>query len=249
MLRVGFHLPETERLARWSEIADLCRMAEDVGFDSIWVPDHLIYRFEGEPVKAPWECWSLLSAIAGITRRVELGPLVLCTNFRNPAMVAKMAATVDEISNGRLILGLGAGWHEPEYAAYGFDFAHRFGRFAEAFTIIRTLLTDHAIDFSGTYFTLRDCELMPLGPRPDGPPLMIGSRGPQILALTLPHVQYWNGWYAWNGNTVDGYAPLRAEIDTAAESVGVAPVGHRANDGRPSEIPGMEPALSIRERP
>ncbi len=223
MLRIGFHLPETERIARWNEIATLCRTAEDVGFDSIWVPDHLIYRFEDQPPIGPWECWSLISAIAGITNRVEIGPLVLCVNFRNPAMIAKMAATVDEISNGRLILGLGAGWHEPEYLAYGFDFAHRFGRFQEAFTIIRTLLTEHAIDFEGTYFTLRDCELMPLGPRPEGPPLMIGSRGEKILHATLPHVRYWNGWYAWSGNTTEGYAPLHAEVDAAAVGAGVDP--------------------------
>jgi alkanesulfonate monooxygenase SsuD/methylene tetrahydromethanopterin reductase-like flavin-dependent oxidoreductase (luciferase family) len=223
MLRIGFHLPETERIARWNEIATLCRTAEEVGFDSIWVPDHLIYRFEGQAPTGPWECWSLLSAIAGITSRVEIGPLVLCVNFRNPAMIAKMAATVDEISNGRLILGLGAGWHEPEYVAYGFDFEHRFGRFQESFTIIRTLLTEHAIDFQGRYFTLRECELMPLGPRESGPPLMIGSRGARILGATLPHVRYWNGWYAWSGNTVEGYRPLHAEIDTACAAADVRP--------------------------
>ena len=223
MLRIGFHLPEAERIARWNEIATLCRTAEDVGFDSIWVPDHLIYRFEGQATNGPWECWSLLSAIAGITNRVEIGPLVLCVNFRNPALIAKMAATVDEISNGRLILGLGAGWHEPEYAAYGFDFEHRFGRFQEAFTIIRTLLTEHEIDFQGKYFTLRECELLPLGPRSEGPPLLIGSRGERILRATLPYVKYWNGWFAWSGNTTEGYRPLHEEVDAAARDANVDP--------------------------
>lgn len=223
MLKVGLHLPETERVAPWREIADICRTAEAVGFDSIWVPDHLLYRFPGEPTKGPWECWSILSAVAAITERVEIGPLVLCTNFRNPGLIAKMAATVDEISGGRLILGLGAGWHEPEYDAFGFPYDQRFGRFVEAFTIIRTLMRERRIDFTGRFYTLRDCEILPFGPRPDGPPLMIGSRGPQMLATTLPHVDMWNGWYAWTGNTTEGYRALHAEIDAAAEAAGRAP--------------------------
>ena len=156
MLKIGLHLPETERIARWQEIADICRNAEEVGFDSIWVPDHLLYRFPGEEAKAPWECWTILTAVAAITSRVEIGPLVLCTSFRNPAMIAKMAATIEEVSDGRLILGLGAGWHQPEYDAFGFPFSERYGRFVESFTIIRTLLRDRHIDFQGRYFTLRD---------------------------------------------------------------------------------------------
>ena len=223
MVKVGLHLPETERIAPWQEIADISRTAEAVGFDSIWVPDHLLYRFPGEPPKGPWECWSVLSAVAAITQRVEIGPLVLCTAFRNPGLIAKMAATVEEISGGRLILGLGAGWHQPEYEAFGFPFDQRFGRFVEAFTIIRTLLREREIDFSGRFYTLRDCEIRPFGPRPEGPPLMIGSRGPQMLAVTLPHVDLWNGWYAWTGNTVEGYRHLHTEIDAAAELAGRTP--------------------------
>jgi alkanesulfonate monooxygenase SsuD/methylene tetrahydromethanopterin reductase-like flavin-dependent oxidoreductase (luciferase family) len=223
VVKVGLHLPETERIAPWRELADICRTAESIGFDSIWVPDHLLYRFPGEEPTGPWECWSILSAVAAITSRVEIGPLVLCTNFRNPGLIAKMAATVEEISGGRLILGLGAGWHQPEYEAFGFPYEERFGRFVEAFTIIRTLLRERAIDFTGRYYTLRDCEIRPFGPRPEGPPLMIGSRGPQMLAVTLPHVDAWNGWYAWTGNTVKGYQRLRAEIDSAVEAAGRCP--------------------------
>jgi alkanesulfonate monooxygenase SsuD/methylene tetrahydromethanopterin reductase-like flavin-dependent oxidoreductase (luciferase family) len=223
VVKLGLHLPETERLVRWNELADICRTAERVGFDSIWVPDHLIYRFENEEPKGPWECWTLLSAVAAITERVEIGPLVLCTNFRNPGVIAKMAATLEEISHGRLILGLGAGWHQPEYAGFGFDFEHRFGRFVESFTIIRRLLTERQIDFAGKYFTLRECEIRPFGPRPGGPPLMIGSRGAQMLAATLPHVSLWNGWYAWSGNTPEGYRRLHSEISGAAKSAGRDP--------------------------
>lgn len=222
-LKLGLHIPEVERIAPWREIAEMCKLAEDVGFDSIWVPDHLLYRFPDEEPCGPWECWSVLSAIAAITTRVEIGPLVLCTSFRNPALVAKMADTVDEISGGRLILGLGCGWHQPEYDAFGFPYGERVGRFMESFTIIRTLLSTGSIDFAGKYFTLRECELRPRGPRSAGPPLMIGARGAQMLSATLPHVRYWNGWHAWGGNTVDGYRAIHAQVDQAAQDAGVAP--------------------------
>jgi alkanesulfonate monooxygenase SsuD/methylene tetrahydromethanopterin reductase-like flavin-dependent oxidoreductase (luciferase family) len=161
--------------------------------------------------------------VAAITNRVELGPLVLCTTFRSPALIAKMAATVEEISGGRLILGLGAGWHQPEYEAFGFPYEDRFARFVEAFTIIRTLLREREIDFAGKHYNVRDCQLRPFGPRPDGPPLMIGSRGEQMLAKTLPYVDAWNGWYAWTANTTDGYRTLRDEIDAACNSAGRSP--------------------------
>ncbi len=118
--KVGLHLPETERIVGWQETAAIVRTAEDGGLDSIWMPDHLIYRSETGEATGPWECWSMLCAVAAITNRVEIGPLVFCTGFRNPALIAKMADTLDEISGGRLILGLGAGWNETEYTAYGF---------------------------------------------------------------------------------------------------------------------------------
>jgi alkanesulfonate monooxygenase SsuD/methylene tetrahydromethanopterin reductase-like flavin-dependent oxidoreductase (luciferase family) len=222
-LKVGLHLPETERIAPWRDLAAMCRLAEAVGFDSLWVPDHLLYRFDGQEPSGPWECWSILSAVAAVTSRVEIGPLVLCANFRNPALIAKMADTVDEISGGRLILGLGAGWHEPEYRAFGFPYEARFARFAEAFTIIRTLLRAGAIDFAGKHFTLRDCELRPRGPQLGGPPLMIGTRGEQMLRLTVPHVDAWNGWATWNGNRPDGLGPLHTLVDAACAATGRDP--------------------------
>ncbi|MFL5758848.1 MAG: LLM class flavin-dependent oxidoreductase [Thermomicrobiales bacterium] len=222
-LKVGLHLPETERIAPWQDLAEMCRTAEDVGFDSIWMPDHLLYRSPGEETTGPWECWSVLSAVAAITSQVEIGPLVLCTSFRNPALIAKMAATIDEVSNGRLILGLGAGWNEPEYSAYGFPFDHRLERFDEAFTIIRKLLREGQVDFTGKFYQARDCELRPRGPRPQGPPLMIGSRGPKLLRKTMAYADSWNGWGAWFGNRGPGIDPFQAEVDAACREVGRDP--------------------------
>jgi alkanesulfonate monooxygenase SsuD/methylene tetrahydromethanopterin reductase-like flavin-dependent oxidoreductase (luciferase family) len=248
-LKLGLHLPETERIAPWQDIAEMCRLAEDVGFDSIWVPDHLLYRHPDKEPEGPWECWSILAAVAAVTSRVEIGPLVLCTSFRNPGLIAKMADTIDEISGGRLILGLGAGWHEPEYRAFGFPYEERVGRFFEGFTIICTLLRNGWIDYSGRYYTLRECELRPRGPRPQGPPLMIGSRGEQILRKTIPHVAYWNGWYAWNGNTVAGYRPLRDQIDRVCEEVGRNPATVQRTMAVDIHLPGSDGAHDPRSTP
>ena len=127
---------------RWTDLREMATEAESLGFDSFWVPDHLLFKNPGEVPHGPWECWSLLPALAASTSKMELGSLVTCISFRNPGLMAKMADTVDEISDGRLILGLGAGWHEPEYEAFGYPFDHRFGRFDESVTIIRTLLKE-----------------------------------------------------------------------------------------------------------
>ena len=207
---------------RWTDLLAIARRAEDVGFDSLWIPDHLILR-SGARTHGAWECWSLLSAIAAATRRVELGTIVLSTSFRNPALLAKMADTLDEISGGRLILGLGAGWHEPEYTAFGFPFDHRASRFEEAFTIIRTLLREGRIDVAGRYYQARECELLPRGPRPQGPPLLVGTRGARMLRLTARGADLWNGWLVTQGNDPALVAPLREALDTACVEIGRDP--------------------------
>jgi alkanesulfonate monooxygenase SsuD/methylene tetrahydromethanopterin reductase-like flavin-dependent oxidoreductase (luciferase family) len=221
-LKVGFQLPEAEREVRWPELAAMARLGEDLGFDSVWVGDHLLYRDEARGARGPWEAWTTLAAIAASTRRIELGPLVACTSFHNPAMLAKLASTVDEISGGRLVLGLGAGWNEVEYRAFGYPFERRVSRFAEAFTIIRSLLREGRVDFAGEFYTLRDCELVPR-PRPGGPPLLVGSTGERMLALTIPHVDRWNAWYSETGNRPEGVATLLARIDAACLAAGRDP--------------------------
>jgi alkanesulfonate monooxygenase SsuD/methylene tetrahydromethanopterin reductase-like flavin-dependent oxidoreductase (luciferase family) len=222
-LQVGIQLPEVEREVRWPELRDIARTAESVGFDGLWLGDHLLYRRPGDRARGRWEAWTTLACLAEVTERVTLGPLVASTSFHNPAMLAKMAATVDEISGGRLVLGLGAGWNETEYRAFGFPFDQRISRFEEAFTIIRTLLREGAIDFDGHFYQARDCELLPRGPRSKGPPLMVGSIGPRMLRITLPHVDSWNAWFADTGNTPAGVAPLRELVDAACDEVGRDP--------------------------
>jgi probable F420-dependent oxidoreductase len=222
-LEIGVQLPEVEREVRWPELLDLTRAIEDLGYDSVWLGEHLLYRWPDRPSRGPWEAWSMLAAIAAVTERIEFGPLVACTAFHNPAVLAKQASTIDEISGGRLILGLGAGWNETEFRAFGIPFDHRVDRFEEAFTIIRTLLQDGAIDFDGRFYQARDAELLPRGPRPSGPPLMIGSNGPRMLRIAAPHVQAWNSWFADIGNAPAGVAALRDVVDAACRDVGRDP--------------------------
>ncbi len=220
-LRVGIQLPEVEREVRWPEYAALARAAEAAGFDSIWVGDHYLYRGDGRPERGPWEAWSLLAALAAVTERVRLGPLVSCLAFHEPAVLAKTAATVHEISGGRLVFGLGAGWNRTEFDAFGIAFDRRAARFEEAFAIVRRLLTGERVTQTGAFYRLEDCVLLPAPPSP--PTLMVGSTGPRVLAATLPWVGVWNTWFDWFGNTPEGFAAKRAEIDAACERAGRDP--------------------------
>src|SRR5438093_1305984 len=128
-----------ERDVRWLEYVAMARAAEASGFDSMWLGDHLLYRGDGRPERGPWEAWTLLSALAAVTERIGLGPLVACLAFHSPGLIAKMAATVDEVSGGRFVLGVGAGWNEPEFRAFGIPFDHRVSRFEESFELVRRL--------------------------------------------------------------------------------------------------------------
>ncbi len=230
VMKLGIILPEGERdmggrTARWTDYVAMAQTAEGMGFDSLWFVDHLLYR-EGatsEPPQGVRECWSILAGLAAVTTRVALAPLVSCTSYRNPALLVKIADTVDEMSDGRLILALGAGWHEPEYRAFGFPFDHRYARFAEALTIIYTLLRTGQVDFVGQYYTARDCELRPRGPRGNAIPLMIGTRGEKMLRLTARYADQWNAWLAMTSSDPNRVPPLQAAVDAACMEVGRDP--------------------------
>jgi len=197
----------------------MAQAAEQAGFDSVWVGDHLLFRDPGLPPRGPWEAWSVLAAVAAATERISIGPLVASASFHNPAMLAKKAATVDEISGGRLILGLGAGWNEAEYRAFGFPFDHRASRFEEAFTIIRGLLRDGAVDFAGRYYQARECVLVPEPARRGGPPIMVGTIGSRMLRQAALHADAWNVWFTKFGNKPEGLRPLLSRVDDACRSV------------------------------
>ncbi|NNC80419.1 MAG: LLM class flavin-dependent oxidoreductase [Acidimicrobiales bacterium] len=218
-MKIGVQLPEVEWEVPFPELIEMAQAAETVGFDSVWYGDHLIYDLS-VGARGPWEAWTTLAAIAASTSTIELGPLVASTSFHAPAMLAKQAATVDAISEGRLIVGLGAGWNKREYDAFGFAYDKRVSRFAEAFTIVRTLLTEGEIDFHGDYYDADHCVLHPRSPRPGGPPLMVGSIGERMLGLTLPHVQAWNMWWSSYGNTAAGFAAEKARVDELAVAAG-----------------------------
>jgi probable F420-dependent oxidoreductase len=221
-LKVGVQLPEIERVAPWPDMKRMATTAEALGYDSIWLGDHLLYRNEGDTPKGPWEAWTMMAAIAAVTERVEIGPLVACTSFHNPAMIAKKTATLDEVSQGRIILGLGAGWNEPEYAAFGFPYDHRVSRFKEAFTIIRRLLDGETVTFDGEYYQTDEVLLHPPGPRKHVP-LMVGSGSPRMLEITVPYVDSWNAWYAWFNNRPEELKPWLEKVDAACEKAGRDP--------------------------
>jgi alkanesulfonate monooxygenase SsuD/methylene tetrahydromethanopterin reductase-like flavin-dependent oxidoreductase (luciferase family) len=254
-LLVGIQLPEVEWEVPFPEMIRMAQAAESVGFDSVWLGDHLLYDLAVGP-RGPWEVWTTLAALAASTERVLLGPLVASAGFHEPAMLAKLAATVDGISGGRLILGLGSGWNEREYRAFGFPFDRRVSRFAEAFTIIRTLLADGEIDFAGEFYTAEKCVLHPRATRPGGPPLMVGSVRPRMLSITLPYIDAWNVWWSDYGNTPERFAELKARVDQQVVEHGrdagsvsatcAVLVQLPSGDGRQMGAYGEEPVEPIR---
>jgi probable F420-dependent oxidoreductase len=211
---------ELRRPYSYQRTRELALQAEEAGFDSLWLYDHLLYRPEGEATIGIWECWTFLSALAEATHRVELGTLVACNSFRNPALLAKMAITLDEVSNGRLILGVGAGWNKAEYEAFGYPFDHRVSRFEEALQIIRPLLKDGRVDFSGKYYQAHDCEIRPIGRRTHRPPLMVGCGEPRMMRLTARYADQWNSGYFGQPDT---FVQSRQEFLGACQAVGRDP--------------------------
>lgn len=208
------------RTPSYKDIRDMAKRAEAAGFDSVWLYDHLLYRTHGRATIGIWECWTILSALAEATERVELGTLVACNSFRNPPLLAKMAITLDEVSNGRFILGLGAGWNKAEHDAFGVPFDHLVSRFEEALQIIRPLLKEGRVDFKGTYYQAADCEITPRGPRAGGPPLMVGSFGPRMLRLTARYADMWNTAYLHRPGSLN---EPRAQLQAACADVGRDP--------------------------
>lgn len=247
-LKVGLLLPTYEGMVggetpRWSDMLAIARHAEAVGFDSLWVVDHLTIPVDqsvpgAEPMGA-WECWSLLAALSAATTHIELGSLVTCTAFRNPALLAKMADTVDEVSGGRLTLGLGAGSIVGEFAPFGYSSDHRVDRFEEAITIIRGLLQGDRLSFDGQYYQTQGAELRPRGPRPGGPPILVGARNKRMDRLAARHADIWNA--AWP-NRAEELEPRIKAIDAACMEVGRDPASLKRSAGVMVDLPGLGPS-------
>ena len=202
----------------YGEIRDIALAAEAAGLSSLWVFDHLLFRSDGVTTGIH-ECWTVLAAIAEATSRVQLGTIVMCTAFRNPALLAKMAATLDHISDGRLVLGVGCGWHDPEYEAFGYPTDHKVGRFEEALTVIRSLIREGRADLDGRWVQARDAVLMP--PARSDLPILIAAKRPRMLDLTARHADAWNA--AWFGEPDERLATLRADVLAACGTVGRDP--------------------------
>jgi alkanesulfonate monooxygenase SsuD/methylene tetrahydromethanopterin reductase-like flavin-dependent oxidoreductase (luciferase family) len=218
-MRIGIVLPIAEEdgetgVPDYPAIRAMAVGAEAAGLDSVWVFDHLLYRLGGE-TSGIHECWTILAAIAEATRRVQLGTLVMCTGFRNAALLAKMAATLDHISGGRLILGLGAGWHDPEYEAFGYPTDHKVSRFDESLAVITSLIRTGRADLAGRYAAARDAVLLPPA-RPDLP-ILVAAKGPRMLELTARHADAWN--LAWFGLPDERLARVRGELLDACRRV------------------------------
>jgi alkanesulfonate monooxygenase SsuD/methylene tetrahydromethanopterin reductase-like flavin-dependent oxidoreductase (luciferase family) len=221
-VKIGIVLPiedEGQGAVPYSVIREMAQGAEAGGLDSVWVYDHLLFRFGDDPTTGLYECWTVLSAVAEATTRVELGTIVVCTAFRNPAVLAKMAGTLDAISGGRLILGIGAGWHDPEFEAFGFPTDHKVGRFEEALSVITSLIREGRADLDGQYVTVRDVVLVPPA-RPDIP-ILIAAKKPRMFDLTARHADAWN--MAWFGLPDERLAGGRAGLAEACDRAGRDP--------------------------
>src|SRR6185369_6259201 len=239
-MRVGVTVPmsygETAdgRAATFAETREYATIAEQAGLDSIWVFDHLLFRFPPEPDEGPHEAWTTLSALAPVVPRVELGALVMCSSFRPAGLMAKQAATLDDLSGGRLVLGLGSGWHEPEYDAFGLPFDHRVGRFAEDLEVIARLLRGETVDLAGEWRTYREAVLLPAPPRRT--PILVASKGERMLRLTATWADAWNT--AWFGRLDDALRARLQDLDEACAAAGRDPASIRRTVGIRLHPPG-----------
>ena len=216
-MRIGLVLPlELDTPGSPPPALAVARGAEDIGLDSVWVYDHFFGNMPDVPPRNPvHEAWTIVSAVAATTSRVEIGQLVMCTAYRPPGMLAKMAATADAVSGGRLVLGLGAGWHTEEYRAFGYPFDHRVDRFEETLEIIAPLVRGESVTFEGTYHRARDASLMPLERRT---PILVAAFGERMLRLTARFADAWNT--AWYGMPDDKLREAFADLDAALEAEG-----------------------------
>ena len=248
-LELGAVLPimeegEARHVPSGTEIIAQARRAEELGFDTIWAPDELLWQVEGGPPRGAWDGVSVAGAVAAATSRANVGTWVLSALHRNPGILAKTAETLDTLSGGRFIFGLGAGHPDPGQArAFGLPETEVFARFEEALEIIVPLLRAGRADFEGTFHAARDLIQAPRGPRPGAIPLMIGGNGPKGLRLAARYADIYSG-YLTRGATVQDLAQRLVDFDAMCAEIGRDPASIGRSMGafvRPLEPAGVHP--------
>lgn len=232
-MRIGLILNHEEEPGgispRWEDLRGFAQNAEEAGVDAVWIADHFLW--DGDPwgrddkgLYGSWEAWTTLAGLCQVTSRIRLGTLVACTGYRSPAVLAKMADAVDQMSGGRLVLGLGAGDAPEEHQRFGFSFDRRVGRFAEALEVIVPLLRSGSVGFEGEFYSVPGAELRPRPPGSTGPPIMIGSLAhrPRMLSLVARYADIWNGWMTHLSDPAH-VPPLRSAVDAACAAIGRDP--------------------------
>jgi len=249
-LEIGLVLPMEESwidgaTPRWNEIRELALRAEGIGFDTVWIPDELLWRPPDGQVRGWWECVAMTGAVAAATSRVKVGTWIMSALHRNPALTAKAVETLDEISGGRFVFGLGSGHAGRQAHAFGLPEDHVIGRFAEAVEIILPLLRHGRAEFEGTFHAARDLEQRPVGPRPGRIPIMIGAKGPKMLRLAALHADIWS-WYVEERSDLEEFGPRLAAFEAACVAVGRDPATIGKSAGiivEPTSITGAAEVL------
>ena len=248
---LGLMVPVSEKAAftdtpRFTDIIEMCKAAADVGFEMVWFADHFTFGDAEKGFRGSWDAWTLMAAVAAAVPNLQIGPMVACTAYRNPGVIVKMTEMIDEISNGRFILGLGAGWHRPEYDGFGIPFEPRVTRFEEAMKIIHPLLRSGTADFQGRFYQANDGLNIPRGPRAAGAPILIGSSGERMLRLLARYADAWNsGWHNNVASVMDKVKRLDAACDaegraheTVVRTAGLSIAMEGYTGSRPEPIEG-----------
>ena len=251
-LEIGLVLPTGEVFLdgpapRWTEIRDLAIRAEQSGFDTVWVADELLWRSAEGSSQGFWECVAMTGAVAAATSGVKVGTWILSALHRNPGITAKAVETLDEISDGRFVFGLGAGHAGSQARAFGLPEDHVIGRFEEAAEIIVPLLRGERANLDGTYHVARDLEQRPVGPRPGRIPIMIGAKGPKMLRVAARHADIWS-WFVEERSDIAEFGPRLEAIVAACEAIDRDPASIGRSAGiivEPTAVTGSEKALGV----
>ncbi len=233
------------------ELVAKAKLALEVGFDMLWVPDHMILDVDEDhgTLRGVWDCWTTMAGLAAALPGTPIGPMVACTGFHNPGSIAKMAEVIDSISQGNFVLGLGCGWHKPEYDMFGFPFDHRVDRFSEALPIIASLVRTGRATLEGEYYQARDAVNFPRGSRwrEGGAPILLGAKQPRMMRLTALYADAWNADWLLDPEL---FTPMMNDLDDACRSVGRDPSSLvRTSSGRYAMADEIEPWSAIHGAP